>query len=131
MKYVMLVSALLGMVGFRPVCASDLIEVTRSTNRLVSLSLRRIECRSGSNAPQPQAISLSLDLPPARTQTDSWFSRPAGALSSPGVEWAERINGQAVRRQREAWEKAQKTGRLAPIPPLYPSRVWQILDTTK
>src|SRR5262245_26356354 len=127
-EHVILVSAVLGIVGSGAACASDLIELPRTTNQLLSFSSLPIESQSGSNALRLQVISLSL-ASPAATRTNSWFLRPAGPLSSAGIEQAERINAQAIRRQREAWERAQKTRSLAPVPPLYPSKVGQTLDS--
>src|SRR5262249_24996662 len=115
-EHVILVSAVLGIVGSGAACASDLIELPPTTNQLLSFSLLPIESQNGSNALGLQVISLSL-AEPAATRTTSWFLRPAGPLSSAGIEQAERINAQAIRRQREAWERAQKTRSLAPVQP--------------
>jgi hypothetical protein len=48
-------------------------------------------------------------------------------LLSPGVEEAEQLNAQAMRRYRERWQKHLGAPRVLPTPVLYPSRIEEIL----
>ena len=150
MKYLRLLGPLLGIMAC-DLFAADTGELPLGTNHLLRLSLLdsaprfSLTLQEGSRATDEAYAEsawslkrtgtlldgLSLEMPTTGIDTSSWFLRPVGVVPFSGVEWAERLNAQAIRRQREGSEEARKTGWLVPVPPLYPSRVGQLLDRTK
>ena len=117
----LLTTSLMCMMVSAAMGTEDLIEVPRKAEPQL-LSLRPVEVRNESGAPHALESRLRVDHPRGAVQTDLWLWRPAevSSLSFPDIEAAERINAEAMRRQREARERAKKAGSPAPIPPVYP-----------
>src|SRR5258705_2239260 len=100
-----------------------------STNFHLSLRLSADQIRQQPPKDGLGRIRLSLDVDLGKPQAGSWFERARGplervpgSLASPGVEWAERLDADAMRRQRERWMDVLKAPWRVRVSANYPSQ---------
>ena len=127
------------LTATRAYSAVDLIEVAPRTNAFLTLGAPQRPqgeplAKNGSghfsngqvltNLAQVLTNLAHVKLYYAQGRTNSWFPlRRDQGLSSPGVEWAERINAEALRLHQQRWNEAQTESRRTVIPRLYPSKI--------